>query len=271
MNKTAKLTDEQKAAAKSAVLAAGTIPATGFEFEGVIIPYATCRNWIESNELEKIPKLQQERITLISQALELEKAVQDLKHEKTVLQTNFNILESDLKIEKEKVTNLAAQKVKLENELLNSMEFVANLENENLVLESENKDLKSQVLDLKNKLSCKTGFLKDRFSVLIIFILFLAANVYHNASGYTSIVGESFNHWLFAVIIVVSIDLAVLVFTVHGMKKQAAFYAIGTFVVTFLHFNPDICPYSDNIISFIFAAAFSYGIWSFSELFKEKI
>ena len=271
MNKTTKLNESQKSAAKAAVLAAGTIPATGFEFEGVTIPYATCRNWIESNELEKIPKLQQERITLISQALELEKKVQDLKNENLTITSACNGFEKLLKSEKERTTYLTAKTSILENEVLTSMEFVANLENENLVLESENDNLKSQVLSLKNKLSCKTGFLKDRFSVLIIFILFLAANVYHNASGYTSIVGESFNHWLFAIIIVVSIDLAVLVFTVHGMKKQAAFYAIGTFVVTFLHFNPDICPYSDNIISFIFAADFSYGIWSFSELFKEKI
>lgn len=260
---------------KAAVLAAENIPTRGFEFEGITIPYATCRNWREAAQLEKVESLKSERVSLIGQALELEKELQKLKAEKKGVEQS---LESIVQSAKAAVSKLELTKEKLENELLISMEFVSdlasdneNLKTENESLKSDNETLKSKLLTLQNSISQKTGIFKDKVSVFIIFILFLAANVYHNASGYTSIAGNTFGHWAFAIIVVISIDLAVLVFTVHSMKVQAAVYSIGTFVVTFLHFNPQICRYSNHIISFIFALAFSFGIWSFSELFKEKL
>lgn len=264
-------TDEQKAA----VLAAENIPTKGFEFEGTTIPYATCRNWREAAQLEKVESLKSERVSLIGQALELEKELQKLRIEKREVE---QIIESISKSQKDRVSKLELTKEKLENELLISLQLISdfeienkNLKTENESLKTENESLKSSLLTLQNSISKKTGIFKDKVSVFIIFILFLAANVYHNASGYTSIAGNTWGHWAFAIIVVISIDLAVLVFTVHSMKVQAAVYSIGTFVVTFLHFNPDICSYSNHIISFIFALAFSFGIWSFSELFKEKL
>ncbi len=112
----------------------------------------------------------------------------------------------------------------------------------------------------------RSGLLKKPAHIIAVLIVFLIANVWHNAAGY----GQAGGNFYFGLFVVLSIDLAVLTFVRNAMKKQAGLYALGTFVITFLSFNPELFAGQYIVVSAIFAAEFSYGIYSFSELFENK-
>jgi hypothetical protein len=184
---------------------------------------------------------------------------------------------SDAQKENEKINDVS--KSLIQN--LKSMEYdyqllkrqndkLQNVSNE---LKQENTDLK-QLRDmfqsrcnlLETDKNNRSGLLKKPAHIIAVLIVFLIANVWHNAAGY----GQAGGNFYFGLFVVMSLDLAVLTFVGNAMKRQAALYALGTFVITFLSFNPDLFSGQYIVVSAIFAAAFSYGIYSFSELFENK-
>lgn len=154
------------------------------------------------------------------------------------------------------------------------------LKKQNDKLTAVSNELKQEVTDLKqlrdmfqsrcNVLEAdknnRSGLLKKPAHIIAVLIVFLIANVWHNAGGYS----QSGGNFYFGLFVVLSIDLAVLTFVRNAMKKQAGLYALGTFVITFLSFNPELFAGQYIVVSAIFAAEFSYGIYSFSELFENK-
>lgn len=132
--------------------------------------------------------------------------------------------------------------------------------------ETELKQATAKLKQFETESLSRSGLLKRPGHILAVLAIFLLANVWHNASGYAQTGGSL----IFGLFVVLSIDLAVLAFVRNGMKLQAALYAFGTFVVTFLSFNPDMFTAQNYVISAIFAGGFSYGIYSFSELFNQK-
>lgn len=137
---------------------------------------------------------------------------------------------------------------------------------ENNELKQQRNLFQSRCEVLERERNNRSGLLKGPKHILTVLCIFLAANVWHNASGYSQAGGNLF----FGLLVVLSIDLAVLTFVRNGMKMQAGLYSFGTFVITFLSFNPELFSFQNYVISGIFAAGFSYGIYAFSELFENK-
>lgn len=140
------------------------------------------------------------------------------------------------------------------------------LKQENAELKQQREMFQTRCELLERERNSRSGLLKSPKHILIVLCIFLAANVWHNANGYSQAGGNLF----FGLLVVLSIDLAVLTFVRNGMKTQAGLYSFGTFVITFLSFNPDLFAFQNYVISGIFAAGFSYGIYAFSELFENK-
>ena len=140
------------------------------------------------------------------------------------------------------------------------------LKQENNELKQQREMFQTRCELLEQERNNRSGLLKSPKHILTVLCIFLAANVWHNANGY----GQAGGNLFFGLLVVLSIDLAVLTFVRNGMKTQAGLYSFGTFVITFLSFNPDLFAFQNYVISGIFAAGFSYGIYAFSELFENK-
>ena len=202
----------------------------------------------------------------------IQKGVSRTTEWRNVKQENETLKSELLKIKQEAETaTTQANVLRHDNELLKRQnDKLQNVSNE---LKQENSELK-QLRDmfqsrcnlLEHEKNNRSGLLKKPAHILIVLCIFLAANVWHNAGGYA----QSGGNFYFGLFVVLSIDLAVLTFVRNAMKKQAALYALGTFVITFLSFNPDLFSGQYIVVSAIFAAEFSYGIYSFSELFENK-
>lgn len=190
-----------------------------------------------------------------------------------VLKSDFNQVHKELGIlhgmydsETERSNGL-----KHDNEILkrqnDKLQNVSNeLKRENTELKQQRELFQSRCEVLERERNNRSRLLKSPKHILIVLCIFLAANVWHNASGY----GQAGGNLFFGLLVVLSIDLAVLTFVRNGMKMQAGLYSFGTFVITFLSFNPELFSFQNYVISGIFAAGFSYGIYSFSELFENK-
>ena len=199
---------------------------------------AESRTTIYRNRLQEIENLQAENDALKQTSEAIGKQFNNLKHD-------FSILKNQ---------NDKLQIVSTE------------LKQENSELKQQREMFQTRCELLERERNNRSGLLKSPKHILIVLCIFLAANVWHNASGYSQAGGNLF----FGLLVVLSIDLAVLTFVRNGMKTQAGLYSFGTFVITFLSFNPELFFFQNYVISGIFAAGFSYGIYSFSELFENK-
>lgn len=175
-------------------------------------------------------------------------------------------LETELHELSEKYESLKRSEIAIRQRVQFLQDSETELKQAKAVLETELKQATAKLKQFETESLSRSGLLKRPGHILAVLAIFLLANVWHNASGYAQTGGSL----IFGLFVVLSIDLAVLAFVRNGMKLQAALYAFGTFVVTFLSFNPDMFTAQNYVISAIFAGGFSYGIYSFSELFNQK-
>ena len=197
------------------------------------------------NRLRKIENLQAENSEIRRQYEAIEKLILEYQNKVSFLKQDYELL---------KQQNDKLQIVSTE------------LKQENAELKQQREMFQTRCELLERERNSRSGLLKSPKHILIVLCIFLAANVWHNANGYSQAGGNLF----FGLLVVLSIDLAVLTFVRNGMKTQAGLYSFGTFVITFLSFNPDLFAFQNYVISGIFAAGFSYGIYAFSELFENK-
>lgn len=192
--------------------------------------------------------------------------IENLKSELSEIRRQYGAIEK-LILEYQNKISFLKQDYELLKQQNDKLQIVSTeLKQENAELKQQREMFQTRCELLERERNSRSGLLKSPKHILIVLCIFLAANVWHNANGYSQAGGNLF----FGLLVVLSIDLAVLTFVRNGMKTQAGLYSFGTFVITFLSFNPDLFAFQNYVISGIFAAGFSYGIYAFSELFENK-
>ncbi|MEL7533918.1 MAG: hypothetical protein AAFN10_21585, partial [Bacteroidota bacterium] len=124
-------------------------------------------------------------------------------------------------------------------------------------------------------------FLRTQYAALFGIILILLATVKHAYEVYISIMYINTEPDLLATIYIitmlVAIDFAVLLFTIHGNTYAAQTFAFMIFLLNLFAFwhhlswpgwEADLFIYSPGLL---FSAMFSYGLYYFTEVFSELL
>ncbi len=106
----------------------------------------------------------------------------------------------------------------------------------------------------------------------IIPMILHSHQLFYNVSPFT---GSSTVKNLYALMYAISFDLTILVFTIHVIKHKPVIYAIFSFVMNILYFDPISDINQENYTS-AFTKVFLSGVlaftgYSYAELFVDKI
>ena len=106
----------------------------------------------------------------------------------------------------------------------------------------------------------------------IIPMILHSHQLFYNVSPFT---GSSMIKNLYALMYAVSFDLTILVFTIHVIKHTPVIYAVFSFIMNILYFDPISDINQENYTS-AFTKVFLSGVlaftgYSYAELFVEKI
>jgi hypothetical protein len=118
--------------------------------------------------------------------------------------------------------------------------------------------------------------LKKPWITLFALVLILLCTVKHSAWVYLQISPFNFPapwDWVYACVIVLALDIAVLIFAIHGRRITAGIYAGLIFLTNLLYYLPSTWWITEAKVlgMLIFAGMFSYAVFIFSELFVQDV
>ena len=124
-------------------------------------------------------------------------------------------------------------------------------------------------------------FLRTEYAALIGILLILLATVKHAFEVYTSVMymDSDPDIWqkVYIAIMLIAIDFAVLLFTIHGNNYAAQTFAFMIFLVNLYAFwHPISLPkwgieWFIYFPGFLFSAMFAYGLYYFTDLFSDLL
>ena len=124
-------------------------------------------------------------------------------------------------------------------------------------------------------------FLRTEYAALIGILLILLATVKHAFEVYTSVMymDTAPDIWqkVYIAIMLIAIDFAVLLFTIHGNNYAAQTFAFMIFLVNLYAFwHPTQWPdWGTGLFiyfpGFLFSAMFAYGLYYFTDLFSDLL
>ena len=117
--------------------------------------------------------------------------------------------------------------------------------------------------------------LKNPKTLRIVAFLFLLANIRHAASLYIRISPEHSDYigldWIYALVIMLVLDTAVLAFIENGMRIAAILFSVSIFLMTILYFVGEEEPqYSKYLATGLIAFVMSFGGIIFAILYHRQ-
>lgn len=131
----------------------------------------------------------------------------------------------------------------------------------------------------------KTSILYSENFILLVVVLAMLSNIEHAASVYHSLSHSIFQtslaNWVYASIVVLIIDLAVLVLVINGRHVTAGCYALGMFFINVVYYGGmnelqvvELATGNqiNRVVSIvIYSVMFTYSIYTFSRMYLERI
>jgi hypothetical protein len=114
--------------------------------------------------------------------------------------------------------------------------------------------------------------MESPLTYILVLLLTLLSNITHVVSEYRTITGDqSLLPYSFLIVL----DLAVIIFAYNGQKKATIIFALILFLLNLSFFTRELALNWNHtreiIVSILLSAAFSYAIFSFSELFVQRV
>lgn len=137
-----------------------------------------------------------------------------------------------------------------------------------------------ELTESKSSNSGGLNFLRSQWTALTGIILILLATLKHSYEVYEVVMGTPQDVWskVYVILMLLAIDFAVILFTLHGNRGAAGLFAFFIFVLNLFAFwnrlevpGWDFMNWIPFIPGLIYSGMFAYGLYYFTDIFVNQI